>query len=150
MLSCQRKLASRVVTLVISSITPLGPSLRWGDDLRIFPLTTFTFPLTMITQFDNVSLSVKANVYFDGKCVSYNFIAPDGAKKSVGVIFPAKLNFGTGAPELMEIVSGQCKIKPAGSNDWQTYGAGQAFNVPGNSSFDIEVVETVNYICHYG
>jgi uncharacterized protein YaiE (UPF0345 family) len=104
----------------------------------------------MTSQFDNVSLTAKSNIYFDGKCISHNFVTADGSKKSVGVIFPATLTFGTAAPELMEIVSGQCSVKLPGSNDWQTYGAGQSFNVPGNSSFDIEIVETVDYICHYG
>ncbi|MDO8934248.1 MAG: pyrimidine/purine nucleoside phosphorylase, partial [Rhodocyclaceae bacterium] len=30
-------------------------------------------------------------------------------------------------------------------------GAGQSFNVPGNSSFDIEVSgEPYHYVCHFG
>lgn len=104
----------------------------------------------MSTQFENVSLIKKANIYFDGKAVSHDFILADGSKKSVGVIFPAKLTFGTSAPELMEIVAGECRVKLVGANDWQTYTAGQSFSVPGNSSFDIEIVETVDYVCHYG
>ncbi|MBV8680451.1 MAG: DUF1255 family protein, partial [Aquitalea sp.] len=39
-------------------------------------------------QFDNVSVSKRANVYFDGKCVSHNIVLADGSKKSVGVILP--------------------------------------------------------------
>ncbi len=104
----------------------------------------------MSTQFDNVSLIKKANIYFDGKCVSHDFILADGSKKSVGVIFPARLTFGTSAPEVMEIVAGECRVKLAGANEWQTFVAGRSFNVPGNSSFDIEIVETVDYVCHYG
>ena len=104
----------------------------------------------MSTQFENVNLIKKANIYFDGKAVSHDFIAADGSKKSVGVIFPAKLTFGTSMPEVMEIVAGECRVKLAGEDDWQIYTAGQSFNVPGDSSFDIEIVETVNYVCHYG
>jgi purine/pyrimidine-nucleoside phosphorylase len=35
-------------------------------------------------------------------------------------------------------------------SEWTEYAAGQSFNVPGNSSFDIEVIDTLDYVCHYG
>jgi purine/pyrimidine-nucleoside phosphorylase len=104
----------------------------------------------MTTQFDNVSIIKKSNIYFDGKCVSHSIVFADSTKKTVGVIFPSKLTFNTGAPEIMEIVSGKCRLQLAGSGEWQTYGAGQSFNVPGNSSFQIETLETVDYVCHFG
>jgi uncharacterized protein YaiE (UPF0345 family) len=104
----------------------------------------------MSAQFDQVSVVKKSNIYFDGKCVSHNVICADGSKKSVGVIFPSSLTFNTGAPEKMEITGGVCKVRQAGASDWRTYGAGQEFDVPGNSSFDIETVETVDYVCHFG
>ncbi|SPA26553.1 conserved hypothetical protein, DUF1255 [Cupriavidus taiwanensis] len=102
-----------------------------------------------VSQFDNVSVVKKANLYFDGKCVSHTVLFPDGTRKTLGVIFPASLTFNTGAPEIMEINAGSCRVRLAGSEDWQTYGAGQQFSVPGNSSFDIEVQETLDYVCHF-
>ena len=51
-----------------------------------------------MSQFDNVSVIKKANVYFDGKCVSHTVVLADGTRKSVGVILPATLTFNTGAP----------------------------------------------------
>ena len=104
----------------------------------------------MSTQFDHVTIIKKSNIYFDGKCVSHNIIFPDGTKKTVGVIFPSTLKFNTGAPEIMEIVSGKCRVQLANSDEWKTYEAGQRFQVPGNSSFDIETLETVDYVCHFG
>ena len=104
-----------------------------------------------MSQFDNVSVVSKANVYFDGKCVSHSITLADGTKKSVGVILPSTLTFNTGAPEIMETVAGACRIERAGESEWKTYGAGQSFNVPGNSSFDIEVSgEPYHYVCHFG
>ncbi len=104
-----------------------------------------------MSQFDNVSVVSKANVYFDGKCVSHSITLADGTKKSVGVILPATLTFNTGAPEIMETVAGSCRVKLAGESEWTTYGAGQSFKVPGNSSFDIEVAgEPYHYVCHFG
>ena len=104
----------------------------------------------MSAQIDQVSVVKKSNIYFDGKCVSHTVILADGSKKSVGVIFPSSLTFNTGAPEIMEIISGVCKVRLAGASDWQTYGAGQEFKVGANSHFDIETVETLDYVCHFG
>lgn len=102
------------------------------------------------TQFDAVTLLTKANVYFDGKCVSHGFVLADGTKKSVGVILPSRLTFNTGAPEIMETVAGACRVLLKGETEWKTYGEGQSFNAPANSSFEIEVVgEPYHYICHY-
>lgn len=98
----------------------------------------------------NVALTTKANVYFDGKCVSHGFTLADGTQKSVGVILPATLTFNTGAPEIMEGVGGSCEYKLAGSSEWVKAGAGESFKVPGNSSFEIRVTEAYHYICHFG
>ena len=103
-----------------------------------------------MSQFENVTVTKQANVYFDGKCVSHSIEFADGTKKSVGVIFPSTLTFNTGAPEIMELNAGKCRIKLAGDNEWKTYGAGESFNVPGDSSFDIETIEMLDYVCHFG
>jgi len=100
--------------------------------------------------FDGVAVTTKANVYFDGKCVSHAITLADGTKKSVGVILPASLTFKTGAPEIMECVAGSCEYKLAGSNEWKQSAAGEKFSVPGNSSFEIRVADAYHYICHFG
>ena len=101
-------------------------------------------------KFDGVSVATKANVYFDGKCVSHGITLADGTKKSVGVVLPSTLTFNTGAAEVMDVVDGACRVKLRGSADWVAYGAGQSFSVPGDSSFDIEVTQTLHYVCHFG
>ena len=101
-------------------------------------------------QFENVAVNKKANVYFDGKCVSHTVTLADGMKKSVGVILPSKLVFNTGAPEIMELLEGKCLVKLAGESEAKEYVGDQSFNVPGNSSFEIETVETLHYVCHFG
>ena len=103
----------------------------------------------MSAQFDQVSVVKAANVYFDGKCVSHTVILADGTKKTVGVILPSSLTFNTGAPEIMEGVGGSCRVRLKGESDWVTYGAGQSFNVPGNSSFAIACDEPYHYVCHF-
>lgn len=103
----------------------------------------------MSDKIENISVVTKANVYFDGKCVSHTIQFADGSKKSVGVILPANLTFNTGVPEVMETVSGACRYKIKGE-DWKSSITGESFAVPGNSSFDIEVsTEPYHYICHF-
>ena len=80
-----------------------------------------------MAQFDNVSVKKKANVYFDGKCVSHTVMLPNGTRSTIGVIFPSNLTFNTQAPELMEINLGQCKVRLHGESDWKSYGAGEKF-----------------------
>jgi len=100
---------------------------------------------------NNALVATKANVYFDGKCVSHNLTLADGSKKSVGVILPSTLTFNTGAPEVMEGVGGQCEYLLAGSTEWKKSGAGEKFSVPGNASFQIRVSgEPYSYICSFG
>jgi len=99
---------------------------------------------------DGVTVTTKANVYFDGKCVSHGIRLADGTQKSVGVILPAQLTFSTGAPEIMECVAGSCEWRLEGSTDWHTSRAGERFGVPGNAKFEIRVSEPYHYICHFG
>ena len=102
-------------------------------------------------QLQGVSVQTRANVYFDGRCVSHGVTFADGSKKSVGVILPATLTFNTGAPEIMETVAGACSVKLPGAADWQRFGPGERFNVPANASFEIRVEgEPYHYICHFG
>ena len=96
------------------------------------------------------TVATQANVYFDGKCVSHTVTLADGVRKSVGVILPATLTFNPGAPEVMETVAGRCSIKLKGETEWKSYGPGESYDVPGNSSFDIRVTEPYHYICHFG
>ncbi|MEC5163084.1 MULTISPECIES: pyrimidine/purine nucleoside phosphorylase [unclassified Janthinobacterium] len=104
----------------------------------------------MSTQLDNVSVVKHSNIYFDGKCVSHTVLFADGSKKTLGVIFASSLSFNTGAPETMEIVSGKCRVRLAGASEWTVYQGGQQFDVPGESRFDIETLETLDYVCHFG
>ena len=101
-------------------------------------------------RIDGASVVKKANVFFDGRCVSHTVYAADGSRKSVGVILPGTLSFETAAPERMEIVAGRCRVQLAGSPKTNDYGPGQHFSVPANSSFRIEAIEPLHYVCHFG
>lgn len=106
--------------------------------------------MSQLSQFESVAVVKKANVYFDGKCVSHSVVFADGTKKSVGVILPSSLTFNTGVAEVMEGVAGSARVRLKGEIEWRTYSAGESFTVPGNSAFDIEVSgEPYHYVCHF-
>ncbi len=101
-------------------------------------------------KFENVSVTLKANVYFDGKVVSHSLFLQNGTKKTVGIIYPGTFKFNTEAPERMDIVAGQCKVKLAGQSEWSDYGPGTFFKVPGKSSFEISVEQGIaEYLCSF-
>ncbi|ACB74688.1 pyrimidine/purine nucleoside phosphorylase [Opitutus terrae] len=101
-------------------------------------------------QFANVTAVTKANVYFDGRVVSHTIVFADGVKKTLGLIYPGNYHFGTGAPERMEIVAGSCRAKLDGATETRDYAAGQQFDVPGKSGFDIEVTSGIcEYVCSF-
>ena len=103
----------------------------------------------MTTQFDNVSITKRANIYFDGKCISHTVLFADGSKKTLGVIFPSLLTFSTGAAEVMELQAGACRVRLAGQDHWTTYRAGERFEIAANSQFEIETIELLDYVCHF-
>ena len=101
-------------------------------------------------EFRGVTALTKANIYFDGKVASHTILLPDGAKKTLGLIYPGKFHFGTDKAERMEIVSGQCAVKLDGQANLSSYSAGQAFEAPAKSGFDIEVKEGIcEYVCSF-
>ena len=104
----------------------------------------------MSDKFENVTIIKKANVYFDGKVTSRTVLFPDGTRRTLGFMLPGEYEFGTGAPELMEILAGEMDVLLPGSDNWQTVKAGEMFNVPANSKFNLVLKAPVDYCCSYG
>ena len=101
-------------------------------------------------QFNNVTATAKANVYFDGKVVSHTILMPDGGKKTLGLIYPGKFHFGTAQAERMEIIAGHCTVKIDGAATGSDYAAGTSFEVPAESGFDIEIAGGIcEYVCSF-
>ena len=98
--------------------------------------------------FENVSVTKKANVYFDGQVTSRTVSFQDGSKKTLGVMLPGEYEFNTDAKELMEITSGRMEVLLPGGQ-WQSIKGGESFEVPGNSSFQLKVSEISDYCCSF-
>jgi hypothetical protein len=59
-----------------------------------------------MTEFKNVTVIKKANIYFDGRVTSRTVIFPDGSKKTLGIMVPGDYEFSTAEPEITEILAG--------------------------------------------
>ena len=93
-------------------------------------------------------MTISHNRYFDDQVQSLGY-EHDGTKASVGVMAPGEYHFGTAAPERMNVVHGELVVKLPGSDDWQAFAAGTAFDVPGDSGFDLRVSVPTAYLCEY-
>ena len=102
-----------------------------------------------VKTFDQVSVVIEANIYFDGNVSSRTINFPDGTIKTLGLMLPGEYHFGTDAPELMEITQGSVEYRLNESDDWTKVNAGGEFNVPGKSSFDIRASEVSDYVCSF-
>ena len=100
-------------------------------------------------QFDQVSVGKKANVYFDGKCVSHTVTLADGTRKSVGVILPSTLRFDLTTKEVMEVGDGTAYVSINGEAE-KSFSAGQSWTVEAGAYFVIRADQPVHYVCHFG
>jgi uncharacterized protein YaiE (UPF0345 family) len=102
-----------------------------------------------MSEFTNVTVIKKANVYFDGKVTSRAVIFPDGAKKTLGIMQPGEYEFSTAERELMEILAGDLDVLLPGETAWKTFSAGTSFEVPANARFALKVRMLTDYCCSY-
>ncbi len=102
-----------------------------------------------MSQFNNVSVVKKANVYFEGKVTSRAVILEDGSKITLGIMLPGEYEFGTAQKEIMDIQAGELSVLLPGGDEWLDISEPAKFEVPANSSFKLKVKTVTDYICSY-
>ncbi len=102
-----------------------------------------------MSEFKNVTIIKKANIYFDGKVTSRSVLFPDGSRKTLGLMFPGKYEFNTDEKEIMEILSGNLEVLITDTVGWQTIKGGEVFEVPEKSKFSLNVKSLTDYCCSY-
>lgn len=102
-----------------------------------------------MSQFTNVTVVKKANIYFDGKVTSRTVLFPDGTKKTLGIMLPGEYEFGTDTKEIMEILSGELRVLLPGETEWKQISGSGEFVVPARAKFRLDVRATTDYCCSY-
>lgn len=102
-----------------------------------------------MSEFNNVTVIKKANVYFDGKVTSRTIVFADGSRKTLGVMLPGEYEFNTGDKEIMEILAGDLEVLLPGADGWKTVKGGEAFEVPAKSKFGLRIRNLTDYCCSF-
>lgn len=102
-----------------------------------------------MSEFKNVTVVKKANIYFNGGVASHTVLFADGSKKTLGVMQPGQYEFSTGKAEIMEILSGELELLLPDSPVWKPVKGGESFDVPADSSFSMRVKEVSDYCCSF-
>ena len=102
-----------------------------------------------MSEFKDVTVVKKANIYFDGRVTSRTVIFADGSKKTLGIMLPGEYEFSTGEKELMEIISGEMDVLLPGEDAWRNITGGQSFEVAGNAKFKVKVKTLSDYCCSF-
>ena len=101
-----------------------------------------------MSEFHNVSVVKKANIYFGGNVSSRTIKFADGSTKTLGFMLVGEYTFNTAAPELMEIIEGDLDVLLPDS-EWQSIKGGESFNVPANARFTVKINTPTDYICSF-
>jgi uncharacterized protein YaiE (UPF0345 family) len=102
-----------------------------------------------MSEFKNVTVVKKANVYFDGGVTSRTVIFEDGSKKTLGIMQPGEYEFNTSDAEIMEILSGELDVLLPAETAWRHIIGGGSFNVPAKSMFRLKVKTLSDYCCSF-
>lgn len=102
-----------------------------------------------MSEFNNVTVVKKANMYFEGSVTSRTVIFQDGSRKTLGLMLRGEYEFNTADKELMEILAGEAEVLLPGEVNWKAYGGGDVFEVQADSSFRIRTSDILDYCCSY-
>ena len=98
---------------------------------------------------NNVTITKKANVYFDGNVVSRTITFQDGSVKTLGFMQVGDYTFNTGKAEIMEFLSGELEVTLPNQKEPLIIKGSATFEVPANSSFSLHVTAPADYICSF-
>lgn len=102
-----------------------------------------------MSEFKNVTIVKKANVYFEGKVTSRTIKFEDGSTKTLGFMQIGDYTFNTGDAEIMEFFSGELVVTLPNQKEPLVIKGEAVFEVPANSSFSLHVTAPADYCCSF-
>lgn len=91
---------------------------------------------------------VEVNEYFEGKVKSLA-VNEENAKKTVGVMEAGEYEFDTTTKEVMTVITGELTVYLEDCDEWEDFGPGSSFDVPGNSKLKVKAAQDTAYLCEY-
>lgn len=91
---------------------------------------------------------IPINEYFDGnvKSLGYKF---NTGNSTIGVMEEGEYEFGTSTHETMTIIEGEMLVKLPNTNKWETFTAGESYDIEANEKFTVKVSSQTSYLCKY-
>jgi uncharacterized protein YaiE (UPF0345 family) len=102
-----------------------------------------------MSEFNQVTVIKKANVYFGGNVVSRTVKFGDGSMKTLGFMQPGEYTFNTADKEIMEILDGELEVLLPDSDTWLAVTGGESFDVPANAAFTVKIKTPTDYCCSF-
>lgn len=103
----------------------------------------------MLNELKNVTVSVKGNIYFEGKVTSRTILLNDNSKVTLGIILPGEYEFPVSDKENVTITSGSAWVLLPNEVEWKKINMDETFTVISNSNYKIKCDEIVEYYCLY-
>lgn len=91
---------------------------------------------------------INVNEYFEGAVKSLAYTTAQG-RSTIGVIEKGEYEFGTSSHETMTVIEGQLEALLPGETNWQSFTAGQTFEVDANVVFKVKTEVQSSYLCTY-
>ncbi|SDP79621.1 hypothetical protein SAMN05428975_2813 [Mucilaginibacter sp. OK268] len=91
---------------------------------------------------------INVNEYFEGAVKSLAYTTAQG-RSTIGVIEKGEYEFGTSSHETMTVIEGRLEALLPGETNWQSFTAGQIFEVDANVVFKVKTEVQSSYLCTY-
>jgi len=91
---------------------------------------------------------INVNEYFEGAVKSLAYTTARG-RSTIGVIEKGEYEFGTSSHETMTVIEGRLEALLPGEINWQSFTAGQTFEVDANVVFKVKTEVQSSYLCTY-
>lgn len=97
----------------------------------------------------NTEVTLKGNIYFDGRVTSRTFYRESGERFTLGIITPGSYTFSVGDQEVVKMLQGTAQICLPGESEFHEVAEEESFIVPANSEYQIRTYGIVEYMCDY-
>lgn len=103
----------------------------------------------MAERLENVSIDIKANVYFEGRITARMCHRADGTRCSLGVVTPGSYTFFAPTREEVQITAGEAEVLLPGESEWRKVPAPESYEVPAGSEYQVKTDGIAEYLCEH-
>ncbi|CAA9889406.1 Pyrimidine/purine nucleoside phosphorylase [Candidatus Methylobacter favarea] len=100
-----------------------------------------------MSEFNNVSVIRKVNIYFNGNVSSRMLHLGDGTLKKLGFMLFDDYMFNTADKEAIKMINADLDVLLPEAEQWQSIKTGEFFKLPANAKFTVKAKPPADYCC---